>query len=67
MGWCVCIHGVRVHVCVSMDVIHGVRYMYVHVSLCYFSLRIPMNYTENVTELLTHARTVDTRRPSPPY
>jgi len=26
-----------------------------------FSLRISMNYTENVAELLAHARTVDTR------
>ena len=32
---------------------------------CYFSLRISMNYTENVTELLVHAWTVDTRRSSP--
>ena len=29
------------------------------------SLRISMNYTENVTELLEHVRTVDTRCSSP--
>ena len=43
-------------------------YIYILPSICLlFQLTILlfMNYTENVTELLVHAQTVDTRRSSP--
>ena len=30
-------------------------YILLNICPCYFSLRISMNYTENVTELLAHA------------
>ena len=48
---------------------------YVHVAancsrincLCYFSLRVSMNYTENPAELLVHAQTVNTRCSSSPF
>ena len=35
-----------------------------NVIICKFRLCISMNYMENVAELLTHARTVDTKRSS---
>jgi len=43
-------------------------YILPNISPCYylkFRLRISMNYMESVAELLTHARTVDTRCSSP--
>ena len=36
-------------------------YHRLHITIHYFSLTITMNYTENVMELLAHARTVGTR------
>jgi len=39
--------------------------IFLRVIIYEFGLRTSMNYTENVAELLAHARTADTRRSSP--
>ena len=39
--------------------------IFLRVIICKFSLRILMKYTDNIAELLAHARTVDTRLSSP--
>jgi len=49
------VHGVAAH---CSRIFHPI---FLHITIHYFSSTITMNYTENVMQLLAHARTVDTR------